>query len=215
MMVIPLIFSLLDPALLLSHTFLNTNPTSLITNLSHSNSSLTSALQPNEQPSNTAPTIPLMLTTSKMTFLLPLSTQSQLPMHPTLQINFPPPSDPFSTSMPQLKPKQLSKDPTLHGLTPKFSKPSGNAVRLERCWRPLEVLPLTAKKFRAQCNSVRSLISKAKSSFFVQSGNRIIHQSSYTLENPEHNSSSKSLKLISRVPRCVFPCQHIPWLFQR
>ena len=126
-MVIPLIFSSLDPALLLSHTFLNTNPTSLITNLSHSNSSLTSVLQPNEQPSNTAPTIPLMLTTSKVTFLLPLSTRSQLPMHPTLQINFPPPSDPF---MPQLKPKQLSKDPTLHGLTPKFSKPSGNAVDL-------------------------------------------------------------------------------------
>ena len=144
MMVIPLIFSLLDPALLLSHTFLNTNPTSLITNLSHSNSSLTSALQPNEQPSNTAPTIPLMLTTSKMTFLLPLSTQSQLPMHPTLQINFPPPSDPFSTSMPQSKPKQLSKDPTLHGLTPKFSKPSGNAVDLSDVG-VAGSLPLTAK----------------------------------------------------------------------
>ena len=108
------------------------------------NSSLTSALQPNEQPSNTAPTIPLMLTTSKMTFLLPLSTQSQLPMHPTLQINFPPPSDPFSTSMPQLKPKQLSKDPTLHGLTPKFSKPSGNAVDLSDVG-VAGSLPLTAK----------------------------------------------------------------------
>ena len=163
-MVIPLIFSLLDPALLLSHTFLNTNPTSLITNLSHSNSSLTSALQPNEQPSNTAPTIPLMLTTSKMTFLLPLSTHSQLPMHPTLQINFPPPSDPFSTSMPQLKSKQLSKDPTLHGLTPKFSKPSGNAVDLSDVGVAGSP-PFDRKKFRAQCNSVRSLISKAKSSF--------------------------------------------------
>ena len=119
-----------DPALLLSHTFLNTNHTSLITNLSLSNSSHTSVLQPNEQPSNTAPTIPLMLTTSKVTFSLPLSTQSQLPMHPTSQINFPPPSDPFLTSMPQLKPKQLYKDPTLHGLIPKFSKPSGNAVDL-------------------------------------------------------------------------------------
>ena len=129
-MVIPLIFSSHDPALLLSHTFLNTNPTSLITNLSHSNSSLTSVLQPNEQPSNTAPTIPLMLTTSKMTFLLHLSTQSQLPMHPTLQINFPPPSNPFSTSMPQSNPKLLSKDPTHHGLIPKFSKPSVNVVDL-------------------------------------------------------------------------------------
>ena len=94
----------------------------------------------------------------------PLSTQSQLPMHPTLQINFPPPSDPFLTSMPQLKPKQLSKDPILHGLTPKFSKPSGNAVDLNDVGVAGSP-PLTAKKFRAQCNSVRSLVSKAKSSF--------------------------------------------------
>ena len=146
MMAIPLIFSSLDPALLSSHTFLNTNPTSLITNLSHSNFSLTSVLQLNEQPSNTAPTIPLMLTTSKVTFLLPLSTQSQPPMHPTLQINFPLHSDPFLTSMPQSKPKQLSKDPTLHGLTPKFSKPSGNAVDLSDVG-VAGSLPLTAKNF--------------------------------------------------------------------
>ena len=50
---------------------------------------------------------------------------------------------------------------------------------------------------------------------FVQSCNWIICQSSYTLENPQHNSSSKSFKLTSRVPRCIIPCQHIPWFFQR
>ena len=53
---------------------------------------------------------------------------------------------------------------TLHGLTPKFSKPNGNAVDLSDVG-VAGSLPLTAKKFRAQCNSVRSLISKAKSSF--------------------------------------------------
>ena len=36
--------------------------------------------------------------------------------------------------------------------------------RLERCWRRWKS-PFDRKKFRAQCNSVRSLISKAKSSF--------------------------------------------------
>ena len=141
MMVIPLIFSSLDPALLLSHAFLNTNPTSLITNLSHSNSSLTSVLQPNEQPSNTAPTIPLMLTTSKMTFLLPLSTHAK-PASNASDL-----ADQFSSTLrhpdihAQLKPKQL---PTLQGLTPKFSKPSGNAVDLSDVG-VAGSLPLTAK----------------------------------------------------------------------
>ena len=108
MMVIPLIFSSLDPALLLSHTFLNTNPTSLITNLSLSNSSHTSVLQPNEQPSNTAPKIPLMLTAFKSDILAsplykkPASNASDL-------------ADQFSS--------------TLRSIL-KFSKPSGNAVDL-------------------------------------------------------------------------------------
>ena len=50
---------------------------------------------------------------------------------------------------------------------------------------------------------------------FVQSCNWIICQSSHTMENPQHNSSSKSFKLTSRVPRCIIPCQHIPWFYQR
>ena len=127
MMVTLLIFSSHDPALLLSHTFLTMNPTSPITNLSCSNFSHTYALQPNELPSNTVPTIPLMLTISKVTSSFPLSTQTQ---PSTLQISFPLPSNPFSTSMPQSDPKLLSKDPTHHGLIPKFSKPSENVVDL-------------------------------------------------------------------------------------
>ena len=50
---------------------------------------------------------------------------------------------------------------------------------------------------------------------FVQSCNRNIWQPPHTLENPQHNSSSKTFKLTSRVPRCIIPCQHIPWFFQR
>ena len=120
------------------------NPTSPITNLSHSNSSHTSALPSNDQPFNTAPTIPLMLTISKVTSSLPLSTQTQPPMPPTLQINFPPPSNPFSTSMPQSNPKLLSKDPTHHGLIPKFSKPNENVVDLSDVG-VAGSLPLTAR----------------------------------------------------------------------
>ena len=47
---------------------------------------------------------------------------------------------------------------------------------------------------------------------FVQSCNWIIWQSPHTLENPQHNSSSKSFKLTSR---CTIPCQHISWFFSK
>ena len=163
MMVIPLIFSSHDPALLLSHTFLNTNPTSLITNLSHSNSSRTSALQPNEQPSNTAPTIPLMLTTSKVTFSLllytkPASNASDL-------------ADQFSSTLRSIldihapiKTKTVVQRPHTPWINPEILQAKRERSRLERCWRRWKS-PFDRKKFRAQCNSVRSLISKAKSSF--------------------------------------------------
>ena len=157
-------FSPHDPALLLSHTFHNRNLTCLITNLSHSNFSHTSALQLNEQPYNIAPTKPSILTISKVTSSLPLSTQTQHPIHPTLQINFPPPANPFSTSMPQSNQKLLSKDLTHHGLIPKFSKPSVNVIDLSDVGVAQSLL-LTARNFKLNANSVRSLISKAKSSF--------------------------------------------------
>ena len=158
-----------------------------------------------------------MLTISKVTSSLPLSTQTQLPMHPTSQINFPPPSYPFLTSMPQSKPKQLSKDPTHHGSIPKFSKPSGNIVDLSDVG-VAKSLPLIA--WNSEPNATQSDPWFPKPNpilIFVQSCNWIICQSANprTLENPQHNSSSKSFKLTSRVPRCIIPCQHIPWLFQR
>ena len=140
------------------------NPTSPITNLSHSNSFHTYAQQLNELPSNTVPTIPLMLTISKMTSSLPLSTQTQPSMPPTLQINFPPPSNPFSTSMPQSDPKTVVQRPHTPWINPEILQVKRERSRLERCWRRWKS-PFDRIKFRAQCNSVRSLISKAKSSF--------------------------------------------------
>ena len=161
-----------------------------------------------------------MLTTSKVTFLLPLSTQSQPPMHPTLQINFPLHSDPFLTSMPQSKPKQLSKDPTLHGLTRNSPSQAGT----QSTWAMLASLEVSLwpQKFRAQCNSVRSLISKAKSSFLSnlvtesstnprtlwKTLNTILHrnpsnslpESPDTSSLPTHSLTFSKIKLIASAP---------------
>ena len=164
MMVTPLICSSHDPALLLSHTFLTMNPTSPITNLSHSNFSHTSAPQPNDQPSNTAPTTPLMLKISKVTASLPLSTQTQPPTPPTLQINFPPPSNPILDIHAPIRSKTVVQRPHTPWINPEILQAKRERSRLERCWRRWKS-PFDRMKFRAQCNSVRSLISKAKSSF--------------------------------------------------
>ena len=158
------IFSSLDPALLSSHIFLNTNPTSLITNHSHSNFSLTSVLQLNEQPSNTAPTIPLMLTISKVTFLLP-------PLYTKPASNASDLADQFSSTLRSIldihapiKTKTVVQRPHTPWINPEILQAKRERSRLERCWRRWKS-PFDRKKFRAQCNSVRSLISKAKSSF--------------------------------------------------
>ena len=78
-----------------------------------------------------------MLTTSKATSSLTLSTQNQLPMHPTSQINFNPPSDLFLPSMPQSEPKQLSKGQRAHTprINPEILQAKRERSRLERCWR--------------------------------------------------------------------------------
>ena len=60
----------------------------------------------------------------------------------------------------------------------------------------------------------RVMWKKSQILILVQSCNRIIRQCSHTLENPEHYSLSKSLQLTSRVPKCIFPCRHIPWFSQ-
>ena len=49
-------------------------------------------------------------------------------------------------------------------INPEILQAKRERSRLERCWRRWKS-PFDRKKFRAQCNSVRSLISKAKSSF--------------------------------------------------
>ena len=109
-----------------------------------------------------------------------------------------------------IKTKTVVQRPHTPWINPEILQAKRECSLLERCWRRWKS-SFDCKKFRAQCNSIRSLISKAKSSFL---SNRIIRQLSHILENPKHNSS-KYLKLTSRVPRYIFSCQHIPWLFQR
>ena len=98
-------------------------------------------------------------------------------------------------------------------INPEILQAKRERSRLERCWRRWKS-PFDRMKFRAQCNcQIPHFQSQVL--IFVQSCNWIFCQSSHTLENPQHNSSSKSFKLTSRVPRCIIPCQHIPWYFQR
>ena len=68
--------------------------------------------------------------------------------------------------MPHSNQKLLSSDPIHHGLIPKFLRLNGREVDSERSWRRWKS-PFDRKKFRAQCNFVRSLISKAKSNFLT------------------------------------------------
>ena len=103
-----------------------------------------------------------------------------------------------------IRSKTVVQRPHTPWINPEILQAKRERSRLERCWRRWKS-PFDRMKFRAQCNSVRSLISKAKSSFFVQSCNRNIWQPPHTLENPQHNSSSKTFKLTSRVPRCIIP----------
>ena len=159
-------------------------------------------------PYNTAPTKPLMLTISKVTSSLPLSTQTQHPMHPTWQINFPPPSNPFSTSMPN-QIQTVVQRPHTPWINPEILQAKRERSRLERCWRrwksPFDRMKIPSSMQLSPIPHFQSQIL-----IFVQSCNRIIRQSSHTLENPQHNSSPKPFKLTSRVPRCTIPGQHIP-----
>ena len=195
MMVTPLICSSHDPVLLLSHTFLTMNPTSPITNLSHSNFSHTSALQPNDQPSNTAPTTPLMLKISKVTSSLPLSTHNPASNASDL-------ADQFSSTLKSIldihtpiRSKTVVQRPHTPWINPEILQAKRERSRLERCWRRWKS-PFDRMKFRAQCNSVRSLISKAKSSFLSNlltesSDNpRTLWKTLYTIL---HRKSSNSL----------------------
>ena len=66
--------------------------------------------------------------------------------------------------MPQSKSKTVVQRPHTPWINPEILQAKRERSRLERCWRRWKS-PFDRMKFRAQCNSVRSLISKAKSSF--------------------------------------------------
>ena len=86
-------------------------------------------------------------------------------------------------------------------------------LRHERYWGRWESL-FDYKKSRAHCNLVRSLISKAKSSFscnIESSANpRTLWKTLNTILHRDLSQKSSS----SKISRCILPCQHIPWLFK-
>ena len=63
-----------------------------------------------------------------------------------------------------IKSKTVVQRPHTPWINPEILQAKRERSRLERCWRRWKS-PFDRMKFRAQCNSVRSLISKAKSSF--------------------------------------------------
>ena len=193
MMMIPLIFSSHDPALVTVITHLSQHD--------HKSFKFFPHIQPNEPPSNTAPTIPLMLTTSKVTFSLPLSTQSQLPMHPTLQINFSFTLRSIIDIHVPIKTTTVVKRSHTPGIN------SSSQAGTQSTWAMLASLEVSLRPQKIPSPMQFSQIPHFQSQILilVQSCNRIIRRSSHTQENPKHNSSSKSPKITSRVPRCIFP----------
>ena len=63
-----------------------------------------------------------------------------------------------------IRSKTVVQRPHTPWINPEILQAKRERSRLERCWRRWKS-PCDRMKFRAQCNSVRSLISKAKSSF--------------------------------------------------
>ena len=140
------------------------NPTSPITNLSHLNFTHTHALQLNEQPiqyrsyktidvdnfKNDILTSPLY--TNPASNASDLADQLSSTLKSILDIHAP------------IKSKTVVQRPHTPWINPEILQAKRERSRLERCWRRWKS-PFDRMKFRAQCNSVRSLISKAKSSF--------------------------------------------------
>ena len=116
-----------------------------------------------------------------------------------------------------IKTKTVVQRPHTPWINPEILQAKRERSRLERCWRRWKS-PFDRKKFRAQCNSVRSLISKAKSSFLYN----LVTESSTnprtlwkTLNTILHRNPSNSFPESPAECRCIFLCQHIPWFFQR
>ena len=94
-----------------------------------------------------------------------------------------------------IKSKTVVQRPHTPWINPEILQAKRERSQLERCWRRWKS-PFDRMKFRAQCNSVRSLISKAKSSFL----SNLVTQSSdnprtlwKTLNTILHRNPSNSL----------------------
>ena len=148
--------------------------------------------------------------------ILLLFTQIQLLILLIYLNSSPQPSIPYSTSMPHSNQKLLSLDPIHHGLIiPKFLWLNERRSRLERSWCRWKS-PFDRKKFRAQCNFVRSLISKAKSNILT---NLVTESSSNprtlwkTSNSILHRNPSNSIEFIPWHTRHTITCQFIPPYF--
>ena len=94
-----------------------------------------------------------------------------------------------------IKTKTVVQRPHTPWINPKILQAKRERSRLERCWRRWKS-PFDRMKFRAQRNSVRSLISKAKSSFLsnlVTESSANPHTLWKTLNTILHRNPSNSL----------------------
>ena len=92
------------------------------------------------------------------------------------------------STVPHSNQKLLSLDPIHHGLIPKLLWLNGSEIeRSWRCWKSL----FDRNKFRAQCNTVRSIISKAKSDFFTKGKRRQMLRRHSTIQKSLHATASK------------------------
>ena len=104
-----------------------------------------------------------------------------------------------------IKTKTVVQRPHTPWIDPEILQAKRERSRLERCWRRWKS-PFDRKKFRAQCNSVRSLISKAKSSFLSNlvtessTNPRTLWKTLMHLPLPTHSLTFSKIKLIAFAP---------------
>ena len=156
--------------------------------------------------------MPSKLTILNLTFFLLLFTQIQLLIlliylnsSPQLTLNS------ILDIHAPLKSKIVVLRPHTPWINPEILVAKRERSRLERSWRRWKS-PVDGKKFRAQCNFVRSLISKAKSNFLTNL-HWIILQPSHTVENFKFNSPPQPIQFIPWHTRHTITCQFIPAIF--
>ena len=170
------------------------NPINLTTNLSLLSSFHTFVLQLNALSFNTVLSKPSTLTILNLTFSLLLFTQNPASNSSDLSEQLSSTLNSILDIHAPLKSKTVVLRPHTPWINPEILVAKRERSRLERSWRRWKS-PFDRKKFRAQCNFVRSLISKAKSNCLT---NRVTESSSNprtlwkTLNSILHRNPSNS-----------------------